>query len=71
MSDFGTLTIRLEFVSRRDGKAYWSKNVTLVTSRNVTQHDARLIADEFKSANEQFSQDMLHIIWQADPVFIS
>jgi hypothetical protein len=69
MSEFGTLTIRLEFVRRRDGSTIWHKATTLMTSRSVTQHDARLIAEEFKSANQQFSDHMLHICWQADPVF--
>jgi len=71
MSEYGTLTIRLEFVRRKEGISTWHKSCTLVNHRNVTEHDARQIAAEFKSSNPQFAENHLHICWQADPIFFA
>jgi len=69
MSEYGTLTIRFEFCKKREGISTWHKTATLATMRGLLLEDAEKFAQEFKAANSQIA-DMLHICWQADPVFI-
>lgn len=67
---YGTLTIHLEFVRKRDGQSTWNKVSTLVRNTHIDLDHATEIAQQFKRDNPKIADDLV-ITWQADPVFIA